>query len=213
MTTCHPWKGSGCRRKSSIVKPAVARLWSIRERMSGDLPLDSGLEELPMWPEALARARVVSAERVRFTSDLDDDLPRPIITSFYSLRGGVGRSTALAYTAQILASRGHSVLCVDMDFEAPALAALFGKEDEIRDRQGLVSLLLALEQGDEPDIVQHIIRISEVDELYCLPAGIPNADYARRLRLLDPEGWYREVVVDTRARGAVSCSIRGRVRH
>ncbi|ETW93400.1 MAG: hypothetical protein ETSY2_51465, partial [Candidatus Entotheonella gemina] len=41
-------------------------------------------------------------------------------------------------------------------------------------------------------IVQHIIRLSEVDELYCLPAGIPNADYARRLRLLDPEGWYRE---------------------
>ncbi len=159
---------------------------------AGDLPLDSGLEELPMWPEALARARVVSAEMVRFPSDLDDDLPRPIITSFYSLRGGVGRSTALAYTAQILASRGHSVLCVDMDFEAPALAALFGKENEIRDRQGLVSLLLALDQGDEPDIVQHIIRISEVDELYCLPAGIPNADYARRLRLLDPEGWYRE---------------------
>jgi cellulose biosynthesis protein BcsQ len=145
-----------------------------------------------MWPEALARARVVSAEMICFPSDLDDDLPRPIITSFYSLRGGVGRSTALAYTAQILASRGHSVLCVDMDFEAPALAALFGKEDEIRGSQGLVSLLIALDQGDEPDIVQHIIRLSEVDELYCLPAGIPNADYARRLRLLDPEGWYRE---------------------
>ncbi len=159
---------------------------------AGDLPLDSDLDELPMWPEALARARTVSEDTVRFPSDLDDDLPRPIITSFYSLRGGVGRSTALAYTAQILASRGHSVLCVDMDFEAPALAALFGKESEIRDTQGLVSLLLALHQGETPDIVQHIIRLSEVDELYCLPAGIPNADYARRLRLLDPESWYRE---------------------
>jgi hypothetical protein len=79
-----------------------------------------------------------------------------------------------------------------MDLEAPALAALFSKEDEIHEGQGLVSILLALEQGENPDIVQHIIRVSESDELYCLPAGIPNADYARRLRLLDPEGWYRE---------------------
>jgi cellulose biosynthesis protein BcsQ len=159
---------------------------------AGDLPIDSDLEDLPMWPEALARAQGVSEEPVIFPSDLDEDIPRPIVTSFYSLRGGVGRSTALAYTAQILASRGHSVLCVDMDLEAPALAALFGKEDEIREGQGLVSILLALDQGEEPDIVQHIIRVSESDELYCLPAGIPNADYARRLRLLDPEGWYRE---------------------
>ncbi|MGH8057480.1 MAG: ParA family protein [Candidatus Entotheonellia bacterium] len=159
---------------------------------AGDLPIDSDLEDLPMWPEALARAQTVSEEPVIFPSDLDEDLPRPIVASFYSLRGGVGRSTALAYTAQILASRGHSVLCVDMDLEAPALAALFGKEDEIREGQGLVSILLALDQGEKPDIVQHIIRLSDSDELYCLPAGIPNADYARRLRLLDPEGWYRE---------------------
>lgn len=162
------------------------------QEWAGDLPIDSDLEELPMWPEALARARKVTTETVIFPSDLDEDLSRPIVTSFYSLRGGVGRSTALAYTAQILASRGRSVLCVDMDLEAPAIAALFGKEDEIREDQGLVSILLALDQGEEPDIVQHIIRLSESDELYCLPAGIPNADYARRLRLLDPEGWYRE---------------------
>lgn len=159
---------------------------------SGNLPIDSDLEDLPMWPEALARGRGVLAATIIFPSDLDEDLPRPIVASFYSLRGGVGRSTALAYTAQILASRGRSVLCVDMDLEAPALASLFDKEDEIRAGQGLVSILLALDQGEDPDIIQHIIRLSEIDELYCLPAGIPNADYARRLRLLDPEGWYRE---------------------
>jgi cellulose biosynthesis protein BcsQ len=162
------------------------------QEWSGDLPLDSDLEDIPMWPEALARAQGVAQAPALFPSDLDEDLPRPIVTSFYALRGGVGRSTALAYTARILASRGHSVLCVDMDLEAPALAALFGKEGEVGAGQGLVSLLLALDQGEEPDIVKHIIRLSESDELYCLPAGIPDADYARRLRLLNPEGWYRE---------------------
>src|SRR3989441_6650300 len=160
--------------------------------VAGNLPLYSDLEDIPLWPEALARPLVASEAPVVFPSDLDAALPRPIVTSFYALHGGVGRSTALAYTARILASRGYSVLCVDMDLEAPALAALFGKENEVRAGQGLVSILLALDQGEEPDMVKHIIRLSESDELYCLPAGIPDADYARRLRLLDPEGWYRE---------------------
>jgi len=159
---------------------------------AGSLPLDSDLEDIPMWPEALARARVASEAPVIFPSDLDVALPRPIVTSFYTLRGGVGCSTALVYTARILASRGHAVLCVDMDLEAPALAVLFGKENELRVGRGLVSILLALDQNAEPDMIEHILRLSESDALYCLPAGIPDADYARRLRLLDPEGWYRE---------------------
>jgi cellulose biosynthesis protein BcsQ len=160
------------------------RIWS------GDLPINSDLEDIPMWPEALAR--IASDEPIVFPSDLDEDLARPIVATFYSLRGGVGRSTALAYTAQLLASRGHSVLCVDMDLEAPGLAALVGREDEVQEGYGLLSILLALDQGEQPDILQHVIRLSETDELYCLPAGVPNADYARRLRLLDPEAWYRE---------------------
>jgi cellulose biosynthesis protein BcsQ len=160
--------------------------------VAGDLPLDSDLEDIPMWPEALARPRVASEASVIFPSDLDAALPRPIVTSFYALHGGVGRSTALAYTARILASRGHAVLCVDMDLEAPALAALFGKETEVRAGRGLVSILLALDQNTEPDMVKHMLRLSESDALYCLPAGIPDADYARCLRLLNPEAWYRE---------------------
>lgn len=157
-----------------------------------NLPLDSDLEDIPMWPEALARVRVASEAPVLFPSDLDAALPRPIVTSFYALRGGVGCSTALAYTARILASRGHAVVCVDMDLEAPALAVLFGKENALRTGRGLVSILLALDQGTEPDMVKHMLRLSESEALYCLPAGIPDADHARCLRLLHPESWYRE---------------------
>lgn len=157
---------------------------------AGSLPIDSTLEDLPLWPEALARSD--NLEEIVFPSDLDDDLERPIVATFYSLRGGVGRSTALAYTAKILASRGRSVLCIDMDLEAPGLAALFGKEDEVKDNQGLVSVLLSLDQGEYPDIRNHILRVSETDELYCLPAGLPNANYARLLDFIDPGAWYRE---------------------
>jgi cellulose biosynthesis protein BcsQ/stress-induced morphogen len=160
---------------------------------AGSLPIDSTLEDiqnLPLWPEALARSK--NPQNVLFPSDLEEDLEPPIIATFYSLRGGVGRSTALAYTARILASRGRTVLCVDMDLEAPGLAALFGKEADIMPGQGLLSILVALDQGEHPDIRNHILRISETDELYCLPAGIPDANYARLLNLLDPAAWYRE---------------------
>lgn len=160
------------------------------QEWAGSLPIDSTLEDLPLWPEALARSP--DPEAILFPSDLDDDLDLPIVTTFYSLRGGVGRSTALAYTAQILASRGRTVLCVDMDLEAPGLATLWGKEDEIEEGQGLVSILLSLDRGENPNIQNHIIRVSETDEIYCLPAGLPNANYARLLNFIDPSAWYRE---------------------
>ncbi|WP_293107586.1 ParA family protein [Moorena sp. SIOASIH] len=164
------------------------------QEWADSVPIDCTLENVPLWPEALARSRSGSSnpEAILFPSDLDEDLDRPIVATFYSLRGGVGRSTALAYTARILASRGRTVLCVDMDLEAPGLAALFGKEDEVKDQQGLVFVLLSLEQGEEPDIRNHILRVSETDEIYCLPAGLPNANYARLLSFMEPGAWYRE---------------------
>lgn len=42
---------------------------------------------------------------------------------FYSLKGGVGRSTALMLWGRHLAERGQSVLLVDLDLEAPGLGA------------------------------------------------------------------------------------------
>jgi len=168
----------------------IELLTPVEKEWAGNLPIDSTLENIPLWPEALARSS--EPEKILFPSDLEEDLQLPIVTTFYSLRGGVGRSTALAYTARILASRGRTVLCVDMDLEAPGLAALFGKETEIQPGKGLLSILVALDKGEHFDIRNHILRISETDELYCLPAGIPDANYARLLNLLDPAAWYRE---------------------
>lgn len=160
---------------------------------AGTLPLDSELENLPLWPEALARGKMLNgANTIVFPSELDDDIEPPIIATFYSIRGGVGRSTALAYTAHILAAQGRKVVCVDMDLEAPGLAALFGKEGEIGQGCGLVPLLVAIDNGEEPDISKHMLRVSEFEDIYCLPAGKPDANYARLLRYIDPVAWYHE---------------------
>jgi len=160
---------------------------------AGTLPLDAELDNLPLWPEALAKGKMLEDKaNIVFPSELDEDIESPIIATFYSLRGGVGRSTALAYTAHILATQGRKVICVDMDLEAPGLAALFGKEGEIGDGCGLVPLLVAIDNGEEPDISKHLLRVSEYEDLYCLPAGKPDANYARLLRYIDPMAWYHE---------------------
>jgi MinD-like ATPase involved in chromosome partitioning or flagellar assembly len=144
---------------------------------------------LPLWAEALARDE--PDEELLFVSDLDADLDPPAVVTFYSLRGGVGRTTALVNAARMMASRGRRVVCIDMDLEAPGLSTLLGLPEPAAD-QGTAALLLALEGGGDIDVRDHIQRVDDEFELYCLPAGRVDAEYARRLRLIDPEMWYRE---------------------
>ncbi|OXS35119.1 FxSxx-COOH system tetratricopeptide repeat protein [Streptomyces sp. XY006] len=48
------------------------------------------------------------------------------IVSFYSFKGGAGRTMALANAAWIIASQGKSVLVIDWDLEAPDLHLYYG---------------------------------------------------------------------------------------
>jgi len=57
---------------------------------------------------------------------------KPLIVSFYSYKGGTGRTTAAANVAAILAKKGKKVVCIDMDMEGPGLAVVFSvPEDSI----------------------------------------------------------------------------------
>jgi len=73
----------------------------------------------PLWPHALSGTK--SKTVPVYPSSLEEDLSSPLTVTFYSLRGGVGRSTALAHTAMILANQEKKVVCLDMDLEAPGL--------------------------------------------------------------------------------------------
>jgi hypothetical protein len=57
--------------------------------------------------------------------------PAPPRFVFASLKGGVGRSTALAVVAADLARRGRKVLVVDLDLEAPGIGAILLAEESI----------------------------------------------------------------------------------
>src|SRR5262245_11020937 len=70
------------------------------------------------------------------------------IITFYSYKGGVGRSMALANTAVILARRGKRVLVVDWDLEAPGIERYFSYFKVETQGSGLLNYFLASNRGE-----------------------------------------------------------------
>jgi MinD-like ATPase involved in chromosome partitioning or flagellar assembly len=65
-----------------------------------------------------------------------------MIFTFYSYKGGVGRSMAVANVAEQLVAHGLSVLLVDWDLEAPGLESYFPvNRDDVLDREGVIDLI------------------------------------------------------------------------
>jgi cellulose biosynthesis protein BcsQ len=78
----------------------------------------------------------------------DADRRGQIIT-FYSFKGGVGRSMALANVAAIQAQRGRRVLVLDFDFDAPGLHRYFltregARYEPARLQKGMIDYFSAL---------------------------------------------------------------------
>lgn len=100
-----------------------------------------------------------------------------MITTFYSYKGGVGRSMALASTAEALYRAGFRVMAIDFDLEAPGLEFYFGTKPEQqnllqswRQSQGLLDLLCEYRRRvDSPplEIVRQVVdsREAQIDEL------------------------------------------------
>lgn len=80
------------------------------------------------------------------TPSLAFQLEIPILT-FFSCKGGVGRSTALAVTAAALSDIGQNVMIVDLDLEAPGIGALLLPRKELPE-YGVLDYLV--EQGLNP---------------------------------------------------------------
>jgi hypothetical protein len=73
-----------------------------------------------------------------------------VIYTFYSFKGGVGRSMAMAAVAYLFAQRGLKVLVVDFDLEAPGLERYFFESDQarvLRQHLGLIDLLNAYKKA------------------------------------------------------------------
>jgi MinD-like ATPase involved in chromosome partitioning or flagellar assembly len=121
-------------------------------------------------------------------------MPGTVVT-FYSYKGGVGRSFALANVAVILAQWGYRVLAVDWDIEAPGLASYF-TDYASHFSAGVLDFLKDCE-SDKPrnwDAYATELQIPDVSEpVYLMPASGSNlTDYTARLHSLDWDDLYEK---------------------
>ena len=125
-----------------------------------------------------------------------EDAPRVVL--FYSFKGGVGRSTALAACALHLASGGDRVVVLDADLDSPGVGSLLGGLDGITASWGVVDYLLerpVVEDADF-DLGDYYHRVpssllSGGGEILVFPAGTPGDGYMDKLARLDygvPQG-------------------------
>ena len=122
---------------------------------------------------------------------------RPKIVTFYSFKGGMGRTTALAATALLLAQHGRHVLAIDTDIEAPGLATLFFPEGQIQcgtvdfylessvTGRGAIDMTPYLKQVDDPKLAEEM-----AGSIYIIPAGKVDGRYVQKLGRID----YQDIV-------------------
>lgn len=127
------------------------------------------------------------------------------VTTFYSYKGGVGRTLALANLGHVLARRhAQPVLLVDWDLEAPGLHYYFPAapqapgvldlfeacRDELQERAGRYASDTALAEAvlDAVRWEQFLVRASDDRPLWLLRAGRCDGSHAERAAMLDWQG-------------------------
>ncbi len=149
-------------------------------------------QSFPFWSDVL----LSGADSEHLTSSTRN---HPLVVTFYSFKGGVGRSTSLAMVARDLAvNHKLNVVVVDFDLEAPGLGTLF--PDDQYNRKVKYGVLDYLHQrwidssATEPsiaDCIQSIDLGSRRGRLYVIDAGQFDENYVHRLADLDVESMYQ----------------------
>ncbi len=115
----------------------------------------------------------------------------PAIVSFFSHKGGVGRTTTLCAAAINLARAGHRVAVIDLDLEAPGISTLLsGASSSV----GVVDYLLErlLEHKSRFEDFVSIQNDQDLigaggEPILCLAAGTITDSYIEKLSRLDYE--------------------------
>lgn len=92
-------------------------------------------------------------------TDRFDEQDHPPRLVFYGLKGGVGRSTALAMLAYRLARDGKRVLLIDFDLESPGLSGLLLPQDRVA-TYGLVDWFVEDAVGQGGDVLGDMVSVS-----------------------------------------------------
>ena len=125
------------------------------------------------------------------------------IVTFYSYKGGVGRTLALANVGVLLAKRRKRVLLMDWDLEAPGLDRYFQPflPEGFSPDQGVIHLLHQAMNGEEPNWKSHVkeVVVSSADPsageqvaLSVIPSGVASPDYGEKVRAFSWPSFVRD---------------------
>lgn len=121
---------------------------------------------------------------------------RGFVYTFYSFKGGVGRSMALANVAALLSRWGRSVLVIDWDLEAPGIEKYFSRwlEGSRAQSPGLVEMVAGARDGSGPSWRDGLLqaRVPQGKPIAILHAGREDAEYSTRLRAIDWEAMFSQ---------------------
>lgn len=132
------------------------------------------------------------------------------VVTFYSYKGGTGRTMALANVAWILAANGKRVLAVDWDLESPGLYRFFGpflRPNQLASARGVIELIQEYEWATAsgrrpPDWAERFASVEKYSfslrwdrfpgegTLDYLAAGQQNHDYATTLAATSWDDFY-----------------------
>lgn len=206
------WLAPGCppevrSRIPELMEEAAGLFWS------GDLWIAteaSGVDEAvyeAAWEEGVeVTSRLRRADRHRnrgfwLGAPVDppwpppEHLETPPIVAFYSFKGGVGRTTALASFAIQRASLGERVVVVDLDLEAPGAGVFMSPGEGLPGaRWGVVDYLLERPLLGRVDLRDYyhtcVARMGSPPgevEVQVVPAGGLDQNYLGKLARLDLE--------------------------
>ncbi|MDD4101779.1 MAG: AAA family ATPase [Kiritimatiellae bacterium] len=108
---------------------------------------------------------------------------KPFWITFYSYKGGVGRSMALSNIAALLVKKGRRVVLIDFDLEAPGLDS-FEEFACIVGKPGVVEYTTEFRHTGKAPEIEHFVhhchlKDAPAGDLWIMPAGTKNASYNR----------------------------------
>lgn len=83
------------------------------------------------------------------------------VLTFFSYKGGVGRTTSLALTASYLARQGKNIFVVDCDFEAPGLINFFNSAQSDNCKGGIIEYLNDKSFDEKTSIKDYVYNIEK----------------------------------------------------
>jgi|GEM_PF-1982428 len=133
-----------------------------------------------------------TAEPATAPNHLEDN--GPYVVAFYGLKGGAGRTTALAHVGALLAERGAKIVAIDLDLEAPGLHTVAGVAlpKGVNGSAALLRKAMVVDAGVRLDVRSSLLPVeldSGAGSFWVMPAGALDIAYLATIDELNVGVW------------------------